>query len=176
MYTYSYIHSRILIHVYSFICSFTYTHSYTNFTYTHSYTHSHIQSCAHFIYSFTYTHSCILIHKFIYVYSFTYTHSHTHSHTHSYTYSRILIHVYSFIYSFTYSIMCSFHIFLSLNESILLINWNQSNRFIQNKVMAFSCQLVNLPITLGTVCINHFSGILTSCLTLYICTLLNLRF
>ena len=28
--------------------------------------------------------------------------------------------------------------------------------------MAFSCQLVNLPITLGTVCITHFSGVLTS--------------
>ena len=28
--------------------------------------------------------------------------------------------------------------------------------------MAFSCQLVNLPITLGIVCISHFSGVLTS--------------
>ena len=28
--------------------------------------------------------------------------------------------------------------------------------------MAFSCQLVNLQITLGTVCITHFSGVLTS--------------
>ena len=28
--------------------------------------------------------------------------------------------------------------------------------------MAFSCQLVNLPITLRTVCITHFSGVLTS--------------
>ena len=28
--------------------------------------------------------------------------------------------------------------------------------------MAFSCQLVNLPIILGTVCITHFSGVLTS--------------
>ena len=25
--------------------------------------------------------------------------------------------------------------------------------------MAFSCQLVNLPITLGTICITHFSGV-----------------
>ena len=38
------------------------------------------------------------------------------------------------------------NIFLSLNESILLRNWNQSNRITQNKVMAFSCQLVGLPI------------------------------
>ena len=38
------------------------------------------------------------------------------------------------------------HIFLSLNESILLRNWNQSNRITQNQVMAFSCQLVGLPI------------------------------
>ena len=146
----SYTHSRILIHVYSFINSFTYTHSRILIhIFIHvliSYTHSHIQSCAHFIYSFTYTHSWILIHKFIYIYSFTYTHS------------CILI-----------------HILLSLNESILLRNWNQSNRIIQNKVMAFSCQLVNLPITLGTVYITHFSGILTSCLTLYLCTILKLR-
>ena len=154
---------HILIHVYSFIYLFTYTHSCILI---HIFIH---------VYSFTYPIMCsfhILIHKFIYVYLFTYTHSHTHS----YTYSRILIHVYSFIYSFTYSIVCSFHIFLSLNESILLRNWNQFNRIIQNKVMAFSCQLVNLPITLGTVCITHFSGILTSFLTLYLCTLLKLRF
>ena len=38
------------------------------------------------------------------------------------------------------------HIFLFLYESILLRNWNQSNRIIQTKVMAFSCQLVILPI------------------------------
>ena len=37
-------------------------------------------------------------------------------------------------------------IFLSLYEFILLRNWNQSNRITQNKVMAFSCQLVGLPI------------------------------
>ena len=28
--------------------------------------------------------------------------------------------------------------------------------------MAFSCQLVNLPITIGTVCITYFSKVLTS--------------
>ena len=54
------------------------------------------------------------------------------------------------------------HIFLFLYEFILLRNWNQSNRIIQNKVMAFSCQLVILPIFLGTVCITYFSGISTS--------------
>ena len=132
MYTYSYIHSRILIHVYLFIYSFTYSFHIL----IHIFNHVLISN----------THSWILIHKFIYVYSFTYTHS------------GILI-----------------NIFLSLDESILLRNWNQSNRIIQNKVMAFSSPLVNLPITLGTVCITHFSGILTSCLTLYICTFLKLR-
>ena len=49
------------------------------------------------------------------------------------------------------------HIFLFLYESNLFRNWNQSNRIIQNKVMACSCQLVNLPITLGAVYITHFS-------------------
>ena len=53
------------------------------------------------------------------------------------------------------------HIFLFLYESSLLRNWNQSNRIIQNKVMAFSCQLVILPIFLVTVCTTHFSGVLT---------------
>ena len=38
------------------------------------------------------------------------------------------------------------HIFLFLYESILLRNWNQSNRIIQIQIMAFSCQLVILPI------------------------------
>ena len=32
------------------------------------------------------------------------------------------------------------HILLFLNEFNLLRNWNQSNRIIQNKVMAFLCQ------------------------------------
>ena len=54
------------------------------------------------------------------------------------------------------------HIFLFLYESNLFRNWNQSNRIIQIQIMAFSCQLVILPIFLGTVCITHFSGILTS--------------
>ena len=54
------------------------------------------------------------------------------------------------------------HIFLFLYESNLFRNWNQSNRIIQIQIMAFSCQLVILPIFLVTVCITHFSRILTS--------------
>ena len=54
------------------------------------------------------------------------------------------------------------HIFSFLYVSSLLRNWNQSNRIIQNKVMAFLCQLVILPIFLVTVCITHFSRVLTS--------------
>ena len=112
-----------------------------------SYTHSHIHSHSHFMCSFH-----ILIHIFIHIliscahstYSFTYSFTYTHS--------CILIHKYSITYSFHILI----HIFLSLNESILLINWNYSNWIIQDKLMAFSCQLVNLPITLGIVCISHF--------------------
>ena len=38
------------------------------------------------------------------------------------------------------------HVFLFLNESTLLRNWNHSNRIIQTQVMAFSCQLIGLPI------------------------------
>ena len=54
------------------------------------------------------------------------------------------------------------HIFLFLYESNLFRNWNQSKWIIQTKVMAFSCQLVILPIFLVTVCITHFYGVLTS--------------
>ena len=132
-----------------------------------SYTHSHIHSHSHFMCSFH-----ILIHIFIHIliscahftYSFTYSFTYTHS--------CILIHKYSITYSFHILI----HILLSLNESILLRNWNYSNWIIQDKLMAFSCQLVNLPITLGTVCISHFSGVLNSFLTLGVCTNLKLRF
>ena len=52
----------------------------------------------------------------------------------SYTYTGIL----------TYSHII--HVFLFVDESTFLINWNHSNRIIQTQVMAFSCQLVSLPI------------------------------
>ena len=50
------------------------------------------------------------------------------------TYTRILM--YSHI----------IHVFLFLYESTFLRIWNHSNRIIQTQVMAFSCQLVSLPI------------------------------
>ena len=44
------------------------------------------------------------------------------------------------------------------------------------KLWHFHAKLINLPITLGTVCITHFFfGVLTSYLTLYLYTFLNLR-
>ena len=53
------------------------------------------------------------------------------------------------------------HIFLFLYESTLLRNLNQSNRFIQTKVMAFSCQTSRFTrITLEIVRIINFSGVL----------------
>ena len=52
----------------------------------------------------------------------------------SYTYTGIL----------TYSHII--HVFLFLDESTLLRNWNHCNRIIQTQVMAFSCQLVGLSI------------------------------
>ena len=52
------------------------------------------------------------------------------------------------------------YIFLFLYESTLLRNWNQSNRIIQIHIMAFSCQLVILPILhLGLFVLLFFSGI-----------------
>ena len=38
------------------------------------------------------------------------------------------------------------HVFLFLDESTIVRNWNHSNQIIQTQVMAFSCQLVGLPI------------------------------
>ena len=58
------------------------------------------------------------------------------------------------------------HVFLSLNESIFLRNWNQSNRIIQTQVMAFSCQLVGLPILPRDSLKYLFSSALSQYLTL----------
>ena len=56
----------------------------------------------------------------------------------------------TYVISYTYTGMLMYshiiHVFLFLYESTLLRNWNHSNRIIQTKIMAFSCQLVNLPI------------------------------
>ena len=51
-------------------------------------------------------------------------------------------YIWNFIYLYSMMLMYSLiiHVFLSLNESILLRNWNHSNWIIQTKVMAFSCQ------------------------------------
>ena len=82
------------------------------------------------------------------------------------------IYLYSMMLMYSHII----HVFMSLNESILLINWNHSNWIIQTKVMAFSCQTSQFTdITRGTVCNTHFLGVLTSYLTLSLCTLLKLR-
>ena len=69
----------------------------------------------------------------------------------SYTYTGILIHVLVLITNiYLYSVMPMYshiiHVFLFLYESTLLRNWNHSNWIIQTQVMAFSCQLVGLPI------------------------------
>ena len=48
------------------------------------------------------------------------------------------------------------HIFLFLYESTLLRNWNQSNRIIQDKVMAFSCQTSQFVDYLGDSLYYYF--------------------
>ena len=113
-------------------------------------------SCS--IYSFMYDNHMFTSYNLIFICAY-------HSCTLDYHILSYLIILYSY----------HIHVFLFLNESTLLRNWNQSNRIIQTKVMAFSCQLVDLPITLGTVCITHFFRVLTSFLTLGICTHLKLR-
>ena len=68
------------------------------------------------------------------------------------------------------------HVFLFLSESTLFRNWNHSNRIIQTKVMAFSCQLVGLPILPRDSLQYSFSSALSSYLTLVLCTPLKLRY
>ena len=92
-----------------------------------------------------------------------------------------LFHAYYIWHSiYLYSMMLMYshiiHVFLSLNESILLRNWNHSNRIILTKVMAFSCQTSQFTdFTLGTVYNTHFSGGLTLYLTLILYIHLKLR-
>ena len=88
-----------------------------------------------------------------------------------------LFHVYYIWHSiYLYSMMLMYshiiHVFLSLNESILLINWNHSNWLIQTKVMAFSSQTSQFTdFTRVTICNTHFPG----ALTLVLCNPLNIR-
>ena len=73
-----------------------------------------------------------------------------------------LFHAYYIWHSiYLYSMMLMYshiiHVFLSLNESILLRNWNHSNWIIQTEVMAFSCQTSQFTdFTRGTVYNTHF--------------------
>ena len=85
-------------------------------------------------------------------------------------------YIWPFIYLYSMMSMYSYiiHVFLSLYESILLRNWNHSNWIIQTKVMAFSCQLVDLPILPRDSLHYSFSSAFTLYLKLVICTL-NLR-
>ena len=86
--------------------------------------------------------------------------------------------IWNFIYLYNMMLMYLhiIHVFLSLYESTLLRNWNHSNWILQTKVMAFLCQTSRFTdITLGTVYNTHFSGGLTSYLTLVLCIHLKLR-
>ena len=73
-----------------------------------------------------------------------------------------LFHAYYIWHSiYLYSMMLMYshiiNVFLSLNESILLRNWNYSNWIIQTKVMPFSCQTGQFTdFTRGIVCNTHF--------------------
>ena len=111
-----------------------------------------VLSCS--IYSFMYDNHMFTSYTLIFICAY-------HSGTLDY---HILRHILSYLI-ISYNLYLSYlmtHPYTFLYLYILLRNWNQSNRIIQHKVMAFSCQLVNLPITLGTVCITHFSGVLNS--------------
>ena len=60
------------------------------------------------------------------------------------------------------------HGFLLFYESTLPKSWNHSNRIIQTKVMAFSCQLVILPILPeGQMKYSLFRGLNFICGTIY---------
>ena len=74
----------------------------------------------------------------------------------------IIHHIHSFLYYFPLG-------------SILFRNWNQSIRIFQTQVMAFSCQLVGLPILPRDRLKYLFSSALSRYLALDPCTLLKIR-
>ena len=74
-------------------------------------------------------------------------------HEHSYAFCISNIFLISCLFHMEFQILVLYdayphiiHVFLSLDASTLLRNWNHSNQIIQTQVMAFSCPLVGLPI------------------------------
>ena len=104
-------------------------------------------------------------------------------HEHIYTFCIFYIFLDSCLFHMAFQILVRYdayphitRVFLSLDASIFLWNWNQSNRITKNKVMAFSCQLVDLPILPRDSLKYSFSSALSPYLTLVLCTPLNIRF
>ena len=107
-------------------------------------------------------------------------------------YDIFMLHEHILHISFQIQVSCLFHmafrilirydayphiiqVLLSLYEFLSLRNWNHSNWIIQTQVMAFSCQLVGLPILPRDSLKYSFSSALSPYLALVLCTPLNLR-
>ena len=179
----SYIHARILTHVYSFINTQSYIHAPILITCFHFWLYViiivyHLTTlCVHHIFPFMFT----------FMFQFV-----------SFSFSIIIFmfheHINTFFIFYIFLVSCLLHMALHilvkydvkgitphsyivfLYEFNLLRKWKQSNRIIQTKVMAFSCQTSRFTrITLETVRITNFSGALTLFLTQGLCTNLKLR-
>ena len=122
--------------------------------------HVHTSIRFHVSHQIHVSRTCLYILHFLY---FPYFMPLTYGISYTYTYTGILM--YSHI----------IHVFLFLYESNLNRNWNHSNRIIQTQVMAFSCQLVGLPILPRDSLQYSFSSALSPYLTLFLCTPLKLR-
>ena len=129
-------------------------------------TYCHFMFMFMFIFQFVFMfHIKFMFHEHIYTYCISYTYFMPLTYDISYTYTYTGILNYSHI----------IHVFLFLYESTLLRNWNHSNRIIQTQVLAFSCQLVDLPILPRDSLQYSFSSALSPYLKLVLCTPLNLR-
>ena len=149
---------------YNYVCSVTYYLIIGAFLATLC-----VHDILHFMFMFTFqfvfiSHILFMLHEHSYTYCISYIFS-------CYYYIWNFIYLYSIMPMYSHII----HVFLSLYVSILFRNWNHSNWIIQLKLWHLRTKLVNLPISLGTVCNTHFSGVLTSYLTLVLVTILNLR-
>ena len=183
-YTHSHIHSCILIHVYSFITSFTYTHSRILLSFVIIFwlyviiIIYHLTTlCVHDIFPLMFT----IMFQFV---SFSFSIIIFMFHEHTFTVFIFYIFLVSCLLHMALHILVKYDVYeitphsyiLLLYESSLLRNWNQPNRIIQTKVMAFSCQTSRFTrITLETVSNTNFSGVLTLYLTQSLCTHLNIR-
>ena len=185
---YAFTHSYIHICTY-YSCTWTHSYALSSFAYLYRSYHLCISIMFHrihfgmfIIYSY---HICFIYISFFIYFSFTFMFMFMFMFIFQFVFMFHIIFMFSwthlyifhFLYcpcfmAITYSTSYTYH--SSMNPLYLGIGINPIGSS-KLKLWHFHAKLVNLPITLGTVCITHFSGVLTSYLTLYLCTFLKAK-